>query len=220
MPIVITSAFGSGSVKKIKRRRRDSIGESRGRDFSQRDPSSGRKICGSASKVRVFLGHEHRQLASCTADITEGLITREVELVGERLKIACGDSAHRIHELLEPLGPAVELGEHRRAGVFNLVLRLAGAEAVGEIAPESIKASVGHLKKATHKLRAVAIEEQRSFLRVAIAGFRSVAVTLEKAKRHQCVEEIGICSRMQLESKLQLAAGHGTNAELCEKLEL
>ena len=111
--------------------------------------------------------------------------------------------------MLEPLGLAVELGEHGRAGVFDLVLRAAGPQCLGEIAPESIKAGVGHFQEAAHELGAVPIEKQRGFRCIAIARLGAIAVTLEKAQRHQRVEEIGIGSRVQPKRRLQFAASHG-----------
>ena len=150
-------------------------------------------------------GHEHRQLPGRAAHVTDGAITREVELLGEGLKIAGGDAAHRIHELLEPLGLAVELGKHGRAGVLDLVLRAAGPESLGEVAPESVQAGVGHFQEAAHELRAVPIEKHGGFRRIAIARFRAIALALKKPKRHQRVEEIGIGSRVQPKRRLQLA---------------
>ena len=202
---MITSAFGKRLREEIERPCRDPIGESRGRDLPFGDGGGGRKVQRRASQVRVPPGHEHGQLAGRTADVTEGPITREIELLGEGLKIARGDAAHRIHELLEPLGLAVELGEHGRAGVLDLVLRVAGPESLGEVAPESVQAGVGHFQEAAHELRAVPIEEQGGFRRIAISRFRAIAVALEKAKRHQRVEEIGIGSRVQPKRRLQLA---------------
>ena len=84
-----------------------------------------------------------------------------------------------------------------------------------------IEASVGHLEEAAHELRAVAIEEQRGLRRVAIARVGAVAVALEKAKRHQRVEEIGIGPRMQTE-RVPAARGRSSApaAELREQPEL
>ena len=56
--------------------------------------------------------------------------------------------------------------------MLDLVLRAAGAEPLGEIAPEAIEARVGHLEDAAHELRAVPVEEQRRLRRVAVARLR------------------------------------------------
>src|SRR5207237_5287640 len=114
-------------------------------------------------------------------------------------EVAGGDSAHCVHEQLEPLGFAVELGEHGRAGMLDLVLRLAGAKAIGKAAPERIEPGVGHLEKAAHELRALAIEEQRRLCRIAILRSGTVAVALEKPQRDERVEEVGIGAGMQAE---------------------
>jgi hypothetical protein len=75
-------------------------------------------------------------LAGGAADITEGVVTGEIKFVGERLKIGRGDSTHRVHKLLEPFRPAVELREHGRASVLDFILRLAGPQAFGKITSE------------------------------------------------------------------------------------
>jgi hypothetical protein len=54
------------------------------------------------------------------------LIGREVKLLGQRLRIAAGDSLHRKHELFKPRGVAVQLGKHRLAGAFDFILRFTG----------------------------------------------------------------------------------------------
>ena len=159
------------------------------------------------------LGDEHRQLAGRTTDVADGAIAREIELLGERPEVGGRDPAHRVHELLEALGLAVELGEHRRPGVLDLVLRLTGAQPFGEIAPEAIQPGVGHFEEPAHELGAVPIEEQRRLGRVAVARVGPVAIALEKAQGEQRVEEIGVGPRVEAERLLQIAAGHGPVAE-------
>ena len=90
------------------------------------------------------------------------------------------DSAHRVHELLEPPGLAVELSEHGGACVFDLVLRAAGAEAFGQIPPEPVQAAVGHFQEAAHVVGAVVVKEGRRFTRVAISRTGTFAVALEE----------------------------------------
>ena len=116
----------------------DPIGKSGGGNLARGYRRSGGEIGGGAAQVRMLPGDEHRQLTGGAAHVTQRAITGKIELLGQRLKIGRGDAAHRVHELFEPLGLAVKLGEHRRAGVFDLVLGAAGAQSVSKIAPESV----------------------------------------------------------------------------------
>ena len=220
MPIVMTSAFGKRLHEKIERLRGNPIRESRGCDLALRDHRGGGEVHRRASKVRVFPRHEHGQQAGRPTHVTDRVIPGEIELLGQGLKITSRNPAHRIHELLEPLGFAIELSEHGRARVFDLVLWAAGPESVGEIAPESVQAGVGHFQEAAHELWALPIEEQRGFRCIAIAGLRAVAVAVEKAQCDQRVEEIRIGSLMQLKRTLQFAASHGLGAKCGEQPQL
>ena len=85
----------------------------------------------------MAVGDDDRELTGGAAHVAERLVLGEVELLRQRLERAHGDPGHRVHELLEPVRVAVELLEHRLAGVLDLVLGLAGPQRLGEIAPES-----------------------------------------------------------------------------------
>src|ERR671919_372428 len=87
-----------------------------------------------AAGVGVALGEDRAEVTCRPADVAHRLVSREVELLGERVEVAERDALHRFHELLEARGVAVELLEHRLAGVLDLVLGLAGAQRLGQIA--------------------------------------------------------------------------------------
>src|SRR5688572_28824251 len=97
--------------------------------------------------MRMCLGDEYRQLPRGATHITHRPISREIELLSKRTKVSGGDAGHRVHELLEPFGPAIELGEHRRASMLDLVLWIAGAESFREIAPKAIQTSIAHFEE-------------------------------------------------------------------------
>jgi hypothetical protein len=122
--------------------------------------------------------------------------------------------------LLEPLGLAIELGKHGRAGVLDLVLRAARPEPFREVAPESVQAGVSHFKEAAHELRALPIEEHGGFRRIAISRFVAISLAFEKSKRHQRVDKIGIGTRVQLKRRLEFGARPGRGPEFGEEPEL
>src|SRR5262249_14709669 len=137
----------------------------------------------------------------------------EVELLGERREVARRDSAHGLHELLEPRRVAVELLEHRRARALEFVLRLARLEAFAEITPEGIEPGVRHLEETAHVAGAAPVEEGGAFRGVSVACRWPVAVPLEEAERHQRVREIRHGAGMEAEKSAKLLGRPGRSAE-------
>src|SRR4029453_5459374 len=198
--MVMTSALGNGSAKKSR-----SIVETRS----------------SRPAADIFRpGNKNGQLASRPTDVAQGSILGEIEFLSEGLKVAGRHAAHCVHELFESLGLAVQFGEHRRARVFDLVLRLSAPESFSEVSPEAIPTSVGHLQEPTDEVGAIPIKEQRRFRRVAIASLRTVAVPLKEGESNESIEEIRVGARVKLQSALQFGARHGLIAEHCEQLKL
>ncbi len=136
------------------------------------------------------------------------------------MKVVSGNTAHRVHELLEPPGIAVKLLEHGLSGVFDFILGLARPEPFGEVAPKPVKAGIDHIQEATHILGAVAVEEELRLLRITIQCLRAIALAVQKAERNQRVEKIWNCPAVQTKSIPQLVGGHGFGAECSEEPEL
>jgi hypothetical protein len=147
-------------------------------------------------------------------------VGREVELVGEGLEIGEADPAHRIHELLEPLGIGIKLFEHRLARMLDLVLRLAGLERGRQIAPERVQARIGHFEDAADIGRAAPDQETAGLRRVAVAGAGAGAIAAKQVERDQRVEEIGRGARVEAEAGFDLGAGHGPFGKQREQAEL
>ena len=86
-----------------------------------------------------------RYTALSTADVHETCIIGPRELKCQRLGNAHADAGHGGQELFQSSGDGVKGGE----SVFpslSLILRLAGFETGGQVAPESIKACVAHFQ--------------------------------------------------------------------------
>ena len=75
--------------------------------------------------------------------------------------------------------------------MLDFVLRLAGAKGLRQVAPEAIEPRVGHLEEAAHIARAARSRNRAVSRGVAVARVGAVAVALEKAQRHERVEEVG-----------------------------
>src|SRR5207237_613388 len=75
-------------------------------------------------------------------------------------------AGHRGEELAEARGVGVERVERVATGL-GLVLRVAGAEGLGQRAPERVEAGVGHLEDAADVAGRVAVGEASGLRRVA-----------------------------------------------------
>src|SRR3954462_13908808 len=174
----------------------------------------------SYSSLRRTLGDDHAQLAGGSADIAHTPIPGELEPLGERTSGVERDPRHRMHELLEPRGIAVELGEHGGAAVLELVLGPAGLESLGEIGPESVEPTIEHLQQTTDVGRLVGIEKLRAVHGVSITRARSVAVAVQESQRDKPVQEVVYGARVQSEPLANLFAGqraigqHGEQSQL------
>ncbi len=112
---------------------------------------------------------------------------------------AVADAGHGGEELLEAGGIGVEGFKTWRFAGAGFVLRLAGAESLGEVAPEGIEAVVGHLEDAAHVGRLLAIEEE-----IGGGGVGVFAVLpLEETKGDESVEEIPGRPGVQAEAPAQ-----------------
>ena len=170
----MTSASGRGSAKKSPADGRHAVAQPGGFDRSLGDRLDDRQVEAGAAHVGMAVGDDDRELTGCAAHVAERLVLREVELLRQRAERARGDPGHRVHELLEPGRVAVELLEHRLAGVLDLVLGLSGLQGLGEIAPESIQPRVGHLEDPADVGRARLVEKDRGRLRCCGSAHRSL----------------------------------------------
>ena len=124
MPIVMTSALGSGSLKKSPDAVPTRLLQPGGGDVFLRDGFDRRQIEAGAFEVRVFLRDFNAQQAGRAADVAERLEFREIKFVRERLEVDPREAGHRAHELFQPGQIRVEFFEHALLAVLDLVLRL------------------------------------------------------------------------------------------------
>ena len=126
------------------------------------------------------------QIALRGADIGEGAVLAPRELPRHRDVGAAAEAGHCRQKQLQSRRIRIEAFEQPGRAALHLVLRQAGPERLGEVAPERIEPLIRHLEKAAQVGRLPAIEEQIRVRGVAIA----VAVTLQETERHQRVQEV------------------------------
>ena len=99
---------------------------------------------------------------------------------------AVADAGHGAEKAAEALGVGVERCEGIAFAVADFVLRLAGAEGGGEIAPEGIEAVVGHLEHAADVGGLALVEEEIGGGRVVVGA----VAALEEVEGDEGVEEV------------------------------
>ena len=218
---MITSAFGSGSLKKSPDAVRTRSAQPGGGDVLLRDGLDRRQIEADALDVRMPLRDFDAEQAGRAADIAERLIAREIELLGERFEVDARQAGHRAEELLELRRVGVELLEH--AFLPPCLISFCGcpgAQRFRQIVPELEQPRVEHLQNAADVARAAAIEIKSAGGRVEILRVGAVAFALEEFHRHERIEKIGDAARMQFEFFPELRAGEPALAERREDTEL
>ena len=85
---MITSAFGSGSLKKSPAGGLDTIRQTFPRDCFLRNGLDCRQIEGSASEMRMFFRDERREKTGGSTHVTEGFVFREIELLRQCREVA------------------------------------------------------------------------------------------------------------------------------------
>ena len=93
------------------------------------------------------------------ADVDDAAVILPGELGRDRLPGADADAGHRARELRQPLRVGVERREEVLAAL-GLVLRLAGAQALGQRPPEPVQPGVRHLQHAADVGRLGPVEEE------------------------------------------------------------
>ena len=102
MPIVMTSALGNGSLKKLPEAVPRRLLQAGCGDVILRDRFNFWQVEAGAFEVRVFLRDFNAQQAGRAADVAERLEFREIKFVRERLEVDPREAGHRAHELLQP----------------------------------------------------------------------------------------------------------------------
>ena len=114
----------------------------------------------------------------------------------------------------------IQLLEDAFLAVFDLVLRLARAQRLGQVVPIFEQPRVEHYQNPADVARAVLVQIDRAGGRVEIARRRTVAIAIEEFHSDQRVKEVLDAARVQAEFRAQLGAGHTAVAEPGEHAEL
>ena len=150
------------------------------------------------------------QIALRGPDVDVGAVVLPREGARDRHVRPVTDGAHRGEELLQPRRIGVEFLEQTGPSRLDLVLRLSGAQRVGELGPERVQPGVRHLQDAADVRRLLPIEEHFRLGRVAVA----VALASEESKRHQRVEKVARRATVQPQPSAERVEMLGTLRQL------
>jgi hypothetical protein len=159
--------------------------------------------------------HLDRYAALRAPDIDERPPRRPGKLLGDGLRGAHADARHGLEELFEAGRVAVENREEVSSRL-HLVLRPAGAQAVGERTPKRVQPRVRHLEHPADVRGPGAVEEHARLRRVRIAAI----LTVEHAERHERIEEVPGAAWMQLQALAECLRVKSTPRELGEHAQL
>ena len=167
--MVMTSASGSGSSRSSRRR-----------------SASARRARG--AQVRIRTGDLHGQVALGRAHVCEAPVLAPRNLVRDSNIRPSSDAGHGRHKHFQPGRVRVERLEGRGdAGlVLALVLLLARAQRLGEVAPMPVEALVRHFKQAADVARLLLVQVEVCGGRVGVFPVRPA----KEPRRHQRVEEV------------------------------
>ena len=194
----------------------EAVTEPEGGDVLLEDRTDDRQVEAAAAEMAVRQGDLHGEAALGGADVDERPVLLPGELLRHRSCRAEADARHGLEEEAQARGVRVESGEEVASAELGLVLRLAGAERLGEGAPEPVEPDVQHLEQAAHVGGLRAVEEE-----VGLRGVRvALAVADEHAERDERVEEVPRAPRVEAEPTTERLAVERALRELGEDAEL
>ncbi len=127
-PIITTSAFGSGSLKKLPRWNCHSRGEAVGFDVVLEDGRDLGQIEADPDEMRILEQHLREQVALRRPDVDDRLVLVPGELRGDGDVRAAAHAGHAAQKDFEPLGIGIECGEDIGLAARSLVLRQPGTQ--------------------------------------------------------------------------------------------
>ena len=167
----------------------------------------------------MFFRDGNREDAVGAADVAQGLVVGEVEFFGKHFTVGELEALHGVQEGFEHGRVAVKRFKDGSAGVFDFVLRLAGAEPFGQVAPEAVEPRVAHFKEAADVTGLIAVEVEIGGFGVAVLGRVPATVLFEKADSHQCVKEVHRAAGVKSEGLAQLGFCLGAFGQFGEDAE-
>ena len=190
---MITSASGSGSLKKLPATELHPRLQPLIRHVLLEDRTDFRKIEPDAQKVRVFPRHLRQQIALRRPDVGHRLVLGPGKLRGDRLVGPAAHARHRLQKLFQPCRIGVDGFKYRRASALQFALRQSRTQSLRQIVPMPKQTVVGHLQNAADIRRLALV--QKKFCRWSIRI--DPVAPLEKSQRDQCIQKIPRRSRMQ-----------------------
>jgi hypothetical protein len=181
--------------------------------------STGDRSRGDALDMRMFFGDFDAEQSSCTADIAQAAIAREIEFVGQRFEVDARQAGHPVEKALELFRVGIQFIEYVFAAVLGFVLRFPGAQRFRQIIPVLEQPRIEHLRNSTDVARAAAVEIQSGGGRVEIFRVGAVALTFEEFHCHERIEKICDAARMQVKFLADLRAREPALTECAEEIE-
>src|SRR4030095_5177176 len=158
--------------------------------------------------------------SSCTADVAESVIAREIELLGQRFEVDPRQAGHGVEELFELRRLGIQLFEDSFFAVLCFVLRLPGTERFRQVMPELEQPRIQHLGDSADVARALAVKVESGRWRVEIFRPGSVALAFEELHHHKRVEKIRDAARMQCEFLADFCAREPALSKRSEQTKL
>src|SRR6266581_1790683 len=169
--------------------------------------------------MRMFFGNFDAEQSSCTADIAQAAIAREIEFVGERFEVDARQAGHPVEKALEFFRVGIQFIEYVFAAVLGFVLWFPGPQRFRQIIPVLEQPRIEHLRDSTDVARAAAIEIQSGGGRVEIFRVGAVAFTIEEFHCHERIEKICDAAGMQVKFLADLRACEPALTECAKEIE-
>ncbi len=163
------------------------------------------KVEAGAGDVRVGEGDLGDEVALRGADVDGGFVVGPGEFFGDGHVGSAADAGHGAEEAAKAIGVGVESYERIVAAVTGLVLRLAGAERGGEVAPMSVEAVVGHLEHAADVGGLALVEEEIGGGGVVVGA----VAALEEVEGDEGIEKVVCGAWMEAEAGAEVGEGFG-----------
>ena len=204
-----------GIVEEAARLEANPRGETVGGDVFLEDRADCGQIKADALKMRIGERDLSDEVALRSADVDDRLVILPGELARDGEVGSAADAAHGAEEVAEAIGVGVEGLEEIVTAVARLVLWFAGAKRGGEVAPEAVEASVGHLQDAADVRGLVLVEEEIGGRRIGVVS----VVALEAIECDEGVEEVARGARMQADAAADAGESLRAFGEHREELE-
>ena len=192
---MMTSTFGSGSVKKLPGWKRTRDGELMFFHVLLENRCNFGKIESCAGEMRILECDLHDEITLRGAAIGSGLVFAPGKFRGDRHVCSAADAGHGAQKAFEARGIGIESGEWFFF-TSGFVLVFAGPDRGGQVSPMMVEPLIGHLQHSPDIRRFALVEED-------VAGWRIAVVSIfpfQKAESNESIKEVARGTGMQAES--------------------